>query len=99
MVLLVVMRLDDAYGISIASAIEEATRRQLALASVYAALSRLEAKGLVTSSLGESTPERGGRCKRYFRATPKGVLTTQSSQRALTQLWSDLPELKLGIAV
>jgi PadR family transcriptional regulator PadR len=48
-------------------------RREVALGSIYAALDRLEQKSFVTSSLGDPTPECGGRAKRYFRVTPTGV--------------------------
>ena len=70
MVLLAVIRLGEAaYGVTISRALEESTRRHVARRSVYAALDRLEDKGFVGSRLGEPTPERGGRAKRYFRAT------------------------------
>ena len=63
-VLLAVMRLgDDAYGVPIADTIEEASGREVAAGSIYITLDRLESKGFVTSRLGESTPERGGRAK------------------------------------
>ena len=94
--LLVIMRLgDDAYGVPIARGIEEATGRGLAVAGVYAALERLETKGLVSSKLGEPTAERGGKAKTYFRATAKGVLAARENKRTLAQLWDGLPELKL----
>ena len=93
--LLVIMRLgDDAYGVPIARGIEDATHRGLAIAGVYAALERLEAKGLVSSKLGEPTAERGGKAKTYFRATAKGVMAARETQRTLAQLWDGLPELK-----
>ena len=92
-VLLVVMRLgEDAYGVPIGKAVEQATKRELAMASVYAALERLEEKGLLTSKLADPTPERGGRAKRYFRPTAKGMAAARETRRALTFLWRGLPE-------
>ena len=74
MVLLSLMRVgDNAYGVPISQEIELRTGRDVALGSVYAALDRLERKGFVTSTLGDPTPERGGRAKRYFQITAKGV--------------------------
>jgi PadR family transcriptional regulator len=61
-------------------------------------LDRLEAKGLVTSRLGESTPERGGRAKTYFRITGKGVRAVRQAQRTLIRLWSGVPQLEGGTA-
>jgi len=72
MVLLAVIRLgEDAYGVPISREIEQRSGREAALGSVYGALERLEEKGLVRSRLGERTPERGGRAKRFFRVTAK----------------------------
>ena len=82
MVLLAVLRLGDgAYGVPVSQAIEETTGREVALASVYAALERLEEKGCLTSTLGDPTPERGGRAKRYFSVSAKGLRTARDRRR------------------
>ena len=92
MVLLAVIRLgDEAYGVPLARELAEGRGREVSAGSVYAALERLEAKALVTSSLGESTPERGGRAKRYFRATEDGLRTAHETRRVLSGLWKKLP--------
>src|ERR1700722_5889455 len=97
MVTLAMIRLgDDAYGVPISHEIEQQTGREAALGSVYAALERLEQKGLVTSRLGESTAERGGRAKRYFHLTDAGLTAVREAQRALMSLWRGLPELERG---
>ena len=87
---------DEAYGVPIARALEEATGRDVLLGSVYAALGRLEAKGLVTSVLGEATAMRGGRAKKYFRVTARGLRQARDAQRALTRLWRNIPALHGG---
>src|SRR5215475_10615030 len=98
-VLLAVMRLgDEAYGVPIADTIEEASGREVAAGSIYITLDRLESKGLVTSRLGESTPERGGRAKTYFHVTGKGVQAVRVAQQTLVKLWSGVPQLKRGPA-
>ena len=95
MVLLALMRLgEDAYGVTITREIEEQSGRTLALASTYATLERLEETGLVTSELGASTPERGGRAKRFFHITPKGLREAREARRALTNLWRGVKQLK-----
>jgi PadR family transcriptional regulator PadR len=66
--LAVILRLGEyAYGMPIGRELEEKGRREVLMGSVYAALDRLESKGLVSSSMGDPTPERGGRAKKYFR--------------------------------
>jgi PadR family transcriptional regulator PadR len=95
MLLLALMRLgEDAYGVTIAEELEKQTGREVVVASVYATLDRLEDRGLVTSSLGDATPERGGRAKRYFRITGAGIREVREARRSLMNLWKGLPELK-----
>ena len=62
--------------------------------AVYAALERLEEKGFVTSGVGEPTPQRGGRAKRYFRLTGKGLRQVRETQRTLIKLWQGIPALQ-----
>lgn len=99
MILLAILRVEDeAYGVRIAREIEETAGRAVQLAAIYAALDRMESRGLVGSSLGDPTPERGGRAKRLFRVTSKGLSQTKDTQQALTALWSNLPQLRGGRA-
>ena len=95
LVMLSLIRLDDnAYGVPISREIEKETSREAALGSVYATLERLEEKGLVASYLGDPTTERGGRARRYFRATKKGLQKVRETRKALVNLWQGLRELK-----
>ena len=97
LVLLALIRLhDDAYGVPISEAIEESSGREVSLGSVYITLDRLERKGLVSSRLGESTAERGGRAKTYFRITAKGLREVRQMQRTLVALWRGVPQLSRG---
>ena len=97
MILLAVLRLDeDAYGVPIATEIANTTGRTVALATVYAALDRLERRGWVSSRMGESTAERGGRAKRYFRVTAKGVREARAAKRALIKMWRGIRPLEEG---
>jgi DNA-binding PadR family transcriptional regulator len=99
LVLVALVRLgDDAYGVPIAEAIEESSGRDVAMGSVYVTLERLERKGLVSTRLGEPTPERGGRAKTYFRITGKGLRETRQAQRTLIRLWRGVPRLEGNIA-
>jgi DNA-binding PadR family transcriptional regulator len=95
MILLAILRLrDDAYAVRIGAEIESTAGRPVLLPAVYAALERLERNGLLASSMGQPTPERGGRAKRYFRVTTSGLRAVKDTQRALIALWSDVPELE-----
>jgi PadR family transcriptional regulator PadR len=53
----------EQYGVPLMHAINECC----SYGAMYAALESLEREGLITSRLGDATPERGNRRKRYFR--------------------------------
>jgi PadR family transcriptional regulator len=91
MVMLAVARLDaGAYGIAILEEMQARTGVEAAVASVYAALDRLERRGFVTSTIGAPTPERGGRAKRYFRLESAGTHALARSRSALDSMWDGL---------
>lgn len=95
MLLLAVIHLgEEAYGVPISRELERHRKRDVSVGSVYAALERLETKGLVVSSLGDPTPERGGKAKRYFRITKEGLRQVQDTRRVLTSLWQTIPDFK-----
>jgi PadR family transcriptional regulator PadR len=97
-VLLAVLRLgDDAYGVPIRLEIERRTGRSLTVGALYRTLDRLEAKGCVSSSFSEPTPERGGRSKRYFKVRAVGLRSLRASRDALAAMWDGLqPEVTRG---
>lgn len=98
-VMLALIRLGDrAYGVPISLEIARTAGREVALGSVYAALERLEQKGLVSSELGEPTTARGGRAKKYFHVTGKGLREVRETKRLFSQLWKDSPTLEGGKA-
>lgn len=87
MVLLAVVRpRGEPYGVQISKYLAETTGRDISLASVYAALERLERKGLIKSTLGEASPERGGRARTYFRPTRSGLEEAREAYGALNRL-------------
>jgi DNA-binding PadR family transcriptional regulator len=85
--LLAIWRLGrEAYGTTIREEIEQATSRPIAIGALYTTLDRLQQKGFVDSELGEATPERGGRAKRFFTVTPKGGEAMRKSLKAIRNL-------------
>ena len=91
MVLLAVLqRRDDAYGVTIFEELARHTSRPVARGAVYMTLDRLEKKGLLRSSLSEPTPERGGRAKRCYNLTRPAVQALKASRRTLLSLWDGL---------
>ena len=91
-VLLAVVRLGDtAYGVTIRREIEERTGREPAPGALYTTLDRLEDKGLLTSALGDPTPERGGRAKRFVKVSASGMAALNHARSCYLRLWEGLP--------
>src|SRR5258708_22390462 len=98
MIMLATLRVrDEAYGVRIAREIEETAGRVVTRGAVYLALDRLQENGLVTARLGDATPERGGRAKKFFRVTATGLRAVRHTQRAFIALWNGIPELEGGL--
>jgi DNA-binding PadR family transcriptional regulator len=90
-VVLALLRLEDrAYGVPVRQEIELRAKREVSIGAVYATLDRLERKGYVKSRRGDPTPERGGRSKRFFRLTPRGLAAVNRSQHALQSMTEGL---------
>ena len=86
-VLLALLRLgDQAYGVSVRQEIAKCIDRDVSVGAIYATLDRLEEKGYVTSSMGEPTPQRGGRPKRFFRVTANGVSAVNRTRQAFVRM-------------
>jgi PadR family transcriptional regulator PadR len=90
-ILLALARLGEgAHGMIVRQEIEERTGRNISIGAVYATLERLEAKGYVSSSTGEPTPERGGRAKRLFRLESAGSRALQVSEQTIRSMTAGL---------
>ena len=82
---------DGAYGVAIRQEIEDATGRPCSLGALYTTIDRLEQKGLVKTSMGDPTPQRGGRPKRMVRITPKGA-------QAASEFYNAVMRVSRGVA-
>jgi PadR family transcriptional regulator PadR len=90
-VLLAILRLGkNAYGVTIREEIIARTEREPNPGALYVTLDRLEEKGLVRSEFGDPTPQRGGRAKRFFSVSAKGVESVARAQRSYQRLMQGL---------
>jgi len=87
---------DNAYGSSIRQLLADTIGRDVTIGALYTTLERLDKKGLLDSHMGEATPERGGRAKKYFKVTAKGQHALTRSKRALTSMWENVALSLLG---
>ena len=90
-ILLAVLRLEHrAYGVTVRQEIQSRIKREVSIGGVYTTLDRLETKGYVKSLQGDPAPERGGRSKRFFHVTPKGLAAVNRTHGALQRMAAGL---------
>jgi PadR family transcriptional regulator PadR len=95
LVMLAAVRLgpEEAYTVSIADDIARRTGRTVRRANVYTTLQRLEEKGLVSTHIGESGPDRGGRPRRLVVVKPKGMVALRGTTAAIRAMVGELGEI------
>ena len=87
-VMLAILRVQDpSYGRKILNQVQESLHRDVSAGSVYATLDRLETRGLLKSWLGDGTPVRGGRPRRYYSVTAEGVRALNEAHDAMAGMW------------
>src|SRR6185436_15397241 len=89
LVLLWVLRLeqqDSSYGAAIRQEIHARSGRDVSINAVYTTLDRLESKGFLRSWVGDPTPQRGGRRKKFYALRPAGIAALRQAYRAFTTM-------------
>ena len=87
-ILLSVSRLkDQAYSVEIRKDLQQVTGKHWSFGAVYMPLDRLEKRGLLDSYLADPTPERGGRSKRVYTPTKKGLEALEEIRKIHEAAW------------
>jgi len=86
----------EGYAVTIRQTVEKQVGRAVARGALYTTLARLEDKGLLRSNLGEATPVRGGRAKRYYEVTPAGRAALRATRDELEKPWRGVTRLLGG---
>ena len=81
------------YAISIADEIKQRFGKSLSLGAIYSTVDRLEKKRFVSSRLGEPTPERGGKPKRFYQIEALGQSALAEAREADRRLWAKGPPM------
>lgn len=83
----------EAYGVAIKGEIETRLKRKVSVGALQSALRRMEKKGFLISELGETTSERGGKRKRYFKITALGKKAIDYNMETRLELRNQIPDI------
>jgi PadR family transcriptional regulator, regulatory protein PadR len=89
----------EAYGVAIKNDIENRLNRQVSMGAMHTALMRLEEKGYIKSSDGESTEERMGRPRKYYQITALGKKAMEYTKNTRNELWNAIPKVALDVKI
>ena len=96
-ILLSVSRLkEQAYSVEIRKDLQQVTGKYWSFGAVYMPLDRLEKRGLLDSYLADPTQERGGRSKRIYTPTKKGLEALEEIRKIHEAAWKGMPRRTTG---
>jgi PadR family transcriptional regulator PadR len=84
---------DNAYIVSIKDQLEQFMSKNLSFGALYVSLNRLIKYGYLKCDIGESCSVRGGRAKKYYKLTKKGILTLKNIRQLQNLMWKDFDNL------
>ena len=93
LILLTVWKLkENAYGVTIRNHIIRETGTEWTIGAIYVPLGRLTKDGYLETAIGEPTPERGGKRKKYYRVTSRGLKALTFVKKIHESMWAGLPD-------
>lgn len=84
---------ENAYTFMISEKLKEITGKTWAFGAIFTSLDRLERKGFVKSFLGNETPDRGGRRKRFYKITSYGLESLAEIRQIDASMWGDQSDI------
>jgi PadR family transcriptional regulator PadR len=90
---------EEAYGVAIKNEIETRLSRHVSMGAMHSALVRLEDKSYIKSYNGESTEDRMGRPRKYYRITALGKKAMQYTKDTRNDLWKSIPKVALDLKI
>lgn len=99
MVLLAIWKLkDNAYGVTIRKQVSRSTNRIFPYGTLYSVLDKLTKRRLITKSVSDPLPRRGGRSRNYYSITPDGISALKVAMQLKKSLWDEKTILALDKA-
>ncbi len=92
--LLAILRLEkNAYGVAIREEVSKVMQRTISYGTLYSYLDQLFRKGYVTKTVGDPSPERGGRRKIFYKLSKEGRIALKASYKLQKAIWAEAPIL------
>ena len=87
---------ENAYGVTVRDHLKKATGKSWAYGALFVMLDRLEKKGYLSSDFTDPSPRRGGKSKRIFRLSPKGIKALEEVRDAHESVWEGIESLSVS---
>ncbi len=85
----------DAYGVKIRQYIFDKTQKKYTYGTLYSSLDQLVRKKYVIKTIGDPTPERGGRSKIFYNVTQEGFAALKASRELQATIWDGVSDLAI----
>ena len=83
----------EAYGSAVRDEITRRSGQVPARGAVYVTLDRLERKGYLRSAIGGPTPDRGGRPRRFYHVSRRGLAALRVSLALVSSMREGLDSI------
>ena len=83
---------DSAYLLAIKKHLSDILGENWSVGAIHKPLRKLERAGFIKSYLGPATAKRGGRSKKIYNVTDKGLEMLTESKKAHDALWANFRE-------
>jgi len=95
-ILLTILKLkDNSYGVAIRELIFRETGSKWSFGSIYMPLNKLTRRGYVKKTMGDPTPERGGRSKCLYEITERGLKALRKIKGIQESVWENVSDTML----
>ncbi len=93
MLLLSILKLrENAYGVPIREHISQTTGKTWSIGAVYDILDRLTHKGMAKTTISAPVKVRGGKSRRYYTVTKRGLQALAEVRDLQEKTWAGLAE-------
>ena len=85
---------DDAYLVSIREHLSDVMKKKWSISTIHIPLRRLEKAGYIDAHFGPATAVRGGRRKKIYRLTLKGMEALKDYKKVNDVLWKKFSDFE-----